>query len=1346
MKKLMLATALVASAAAFADPAVLQAGSPESMSALNAISFEGYTAGDTFANGDPEKDEEGTAQSGNGYFFYEGDGLDGSSVKAFGGDNATAPNITRPRYFAMATPNANYLDLSTEGGVLWRSINAIIQGGTPEAPTYSLGNEKAIAADGIYLDTLVQFTPTEDGGTPEVTSDDKLVIWLNVDSSGGSPVTNLMVRAAYIDDSGTSTSATPSNFVVNTASPIVAGQWYRLTIKAIADATQCKTKNGEYNLSGITGFEIYLDGVQLAATTTTIGNGYIDRATDSGEYGWLDQGTDADFVTYLQSGKMFPSLKGETSTDTIQGIGFKGSGALDDIVWTEDDPFAAVALQFTLTWPAGVTPVSYTIGDAEGVLFEGTETSPLALSGVMSGTTVTFTFRNADGATKTMSLEAAANAHEIDASTATYEWADYLGDAVAGAYTIDDANDLDMLRKGVAANLATLGETFKQTANIDMTSEAAFAGIGTYASNLTKGVPFCGTYDGQGYKISNVTFTKRSYAGIFNQVKGGTIKDLTVENISFPELPYIVNTSPVITTNEYGGAIIGNAGLGATLLRLEAKGTFGSASYPATHNVAGIAVRVCGGASNVVNGVTMLETLVKDCTNSATLYGNYTKAGGITALTQDQNGVPNDYVKFEGCVNNGTITMDALSTGNTAGRDGLAGILAYVADGTKLENCVNNGTMTSTLTTAKIGGIIGWAQGRTLDDLGGNANPAAAKMIGDPAGSTITGFKYATVANNVATTVLPPLTVGATYLLEGAVGASDDTGVTLADGQTIAFDAALGYTFAGTVGAAAPLVAIPSTSGSVTTYTAGYFPRTSTAGQNGTSNPFELADADDLQALKAAFAANDAYKAYNYKVVNDIDATDLGYWDGIGVQGTANSGLKGVLDGGGYTISNLKFSAGKYRGFFNRMDGATIKDLTINVTDIQASGDEYGFAAFVGNMDSSKLLNCTATGTIGTTAKPAMHTCGGLAVKVNKAGVFVDCTNRINIVCALPDNPKVGGIVGLAQGAALTNCWNEGNLTIATLTCTNAANGVAGLIGYVQTNPVTIYGGGNAGTIQKTDDVGLPAAYNVPWKKDVNVASIIVMSSKAVTVSGGTVAQANMASVANRANISGLDFATVDGDVATFVADNALALNGSYKVMSAGATATFAFAEAGTIAFDTALFTPTYAITAAEGLTLTDATSGTVKTYTAAAPQPAYPTYLESADATIKGKYDTWKVTYGADVNSQYEAAFLLNADPQNLPVGAAYLKIASITQVSGGWELEIVSDAATLTAQNGTAYVGNGYLAIKYASDLATLASGGTSVNLPVTVTNGKITVTVTAEGAKFMKATLSTTPVVQQ
>ena len=1266
MKKLMFATALVASAAAFAAP-------------INAISFEGYSADATVGN---TADTPDTSGGDNGmYFYFDGTG-DGSAVKAFGSGDVATPQITRPLYFASASPNANYLELSTEGGILWRSINTVNSEEVGGDTTYSLGDPVDIAATGTYLDTLVQFTPTEGGNAPTTESDDKLAIWLNVDSSVTPNVTNLMVKA-NLYDFGEAPSAAEATFTLAPATgtkEIVAGEWYRLTIKAIRNV-MTTDENGV-----IPAFEIYVDGIQMRATTAQFTSAMVTQLSGM-------NALSEDAAAAIAANKLFPSLQemgNQGDIPQLQGIGFKGSGALDDIVWTTDDPFDVPAAAFTLTWPAGVTPVSYTIDGGTPVSISS-ESSPFSIpGGVVPGSTVAFSFTNADGATKTMEVEASSSVTDIDAEDAVYVWADYLGPAVNGAYTIDDANDLDMLRKGVAAGLSTTGETFNQTANIDMASAGPFAGIGTYKANLTQGVPFTGTYDGQGYKISNVTFTQRTYAGVFNQVKGGTIKDLTVENISFPELPFIVPGTTPVTTNEYGGAIVGNAGLGATLLRLEAKGTFGSASYPATHNVAGIAVRVCGGASNVVNGVTMLETLVKDCTNSATLYGNYTKAGGITALTQDQNGVPNDYVKFEGCVNNGTITMDALipSTYNVAGRDGLSGILAYVADGTQIKDCVNNGTMTSTLEAAKVGGIVGWAQGRTLDDLGGNANPAAAKMIGSPSGSTITGFEYATVDDGVATTITGAPVAGGTYLLERNVAASETPVATLtAVGDTISFDTALGYTFAGTVaGSGAAGYPTASTSGTVTTYTAGYFPRTATAGQDGSAaNPFEIADEDDLLALQAAVDAN---VGRNLSYVQTADIALTAAWGGIGVKGGKdkatdtpedyNAGaFMGVYDGGNYTISNFVMENGTdYGALFNSIYQATVKNLKLSwgsstlCANSSSSGGDTG-ASFVGVAKESTLQNLTTLAGSVTTVS-ASKDMGGI-VGYLMAGSTVDsCTNELNIASLINTKRKCGGIAIITQGgsgsAIIRNCKNSGTVT--------AAN-KGGILGYV-------------GVATEIDGCENTAALQ-----------LFHFQSGSITASGVNKGNATVASNDKSGGVSGLYFATVDGDVATFVADNALALNGSYKVMSAGATATFAFAEAGTIAFDTALFTPTYAITAAEGLTLTDATSGTVTTYTAAGAGGGYKVVISGSDVAITPQDGDLEALATAGVNTNsvdaVNAALATTIEGTSIPAwqalflgvapttnGLETVAIKSITiNAEGNVEIEM-ADGVTLKTGRG--------------------------------------------------------------
>ena len=1022
----------------------------------------------------------------------------------------------------------------------------------------------------VYIDTLAQFSVLKAGESAPEADDAKLLLWLQEDIDDGVTTTNLHVRGGYYGDLD---NPTPKSYKLNAEGQ--PGVWYRVTIKSYKNIANENIEDWFISVD-IPAFVISIDGNEVSASEAIIGSGDLsDYCPSIGGGDASEDCFNSDILALIQANKLIPAM-GRATSATVSQIAFKGNGAIDDLVVSANDPSS-----FLLSWPAGLTSVSYSLGQDPAPFAPLTPADGSSNITAVAGTSITLT-GSAGFLTKTVSgTVTAGGSLSLPDLGIVYFFPQTNTAGQDGTadhpYEIADEAGLKALQAAVSAGVGA-NLCYVQTLDINMANAGPFEGIGTYADNPTNGVPFVGTYDGDGYKISNVTFTDRAYAGIFNQVNGpGTIKNLTVEDATF------VGED---TTKSYSASIIGNAGNGATLLNLVAAGSFGSANKPGNHNMAGIAIRLSGGGSG---------TLVKDCTNNAAIYGTYTKLGGICAITQHK--VAGEAVTFDGCVNNGTLTMPS---GSTAGRDGLAGIVAYSADDTALTNCVNAGTMSTTLANAtNVAELVGYQQSYSLLDQGGNKADASKAMLGEGKGATVTGFKYATVESGIATTVLPPLAVGNTYLLEGSVAASETPVATLASGETISFDTALGYSFAGNVAAEAPLVAIPSTSGTLITYSAGYFPRTATAGQDGSAeHPFELADADDLVALKAAFAADASYRSLNYKVVANIDATSLGYWDGIGTQGTANSGLNGgTLDGDGHTISNLKFSTGKYRGFFNRMDNATITNLTINVTDIQeTTAAEHGYAAFVGNMKASKLVDCVATGTIGTTAKPAMHTCGGFAVKVDSAGVFVNCTNHIDIVCSLTDNPKIGGIVGLMQGGALTNCWNDGDITITCKKCANSANGAGGLIGYAQTSAVTIHHSGNAGTVQSTDTTANGG------DADIKVGTIIgLQQSSTATITGDTTAQADATPAGAKTNVNGLNFATVDGNVATFVADAPFSAGNTYKVMLDGATATFAFTEAGTISFDTNLVQAvTFAITAAEGLTLTDATANGVVTYTAA--------------------------------------------------------------------------------------------------------------------------------------------------
>lgn len=423
----------------------------------------------------------------------------------------------------------------------------------------------------------------------------------------------------------------------------------------------------------------------------------------------------------------------------------------------------------------------------------------------------------------------------IPAPTALEGWGFYLGRPVNDAYTVDNVDDLNKLREGVAAGVATANVTFKQTADIDMASAGAFAGIGTYAKVPTAGTPFLGTYDGQGFKISNVTRAAGNTVGIFNQVgPSGVIENLVVENMSFDDS----------LTGEYGCAIVGNAGGGATLRNLTAAGTFGSASKPSTHNMAGIVVRLSPGATAGA------ATTIDSCTNNATIYGGYTKLGGINAIVQNQTGFKDGKVVFVNCANNGTLVCKLTATDVT----GNAGIVGYIA-GTNVEltGCYGNGAITNEdgANTDKDGALVGWTYDGTIKDNGGNAAPAGKKMIGTWGNATETGFLYATVADGVATTISGSIAAGGSYLLEGNAAPT----IALAKDESIAFDTALGYTLTETgITAASGLEVNKSTSGTVTTYTAAEPALQPIVPDQGGSA--EYADADAATAAAAAINAD----------------------------------------------------------------------------------------------------------------------------------------------------------------------------------------------------------------------------------------------------------------------------------------------------------------------------------------------------------------------------------------------------------------------------------------------------------------------------------------------------------
>ncbi|MBR4653925.1 MAG: hypothetical protein IKO72_11260 [Kiritimatiellae bacterium] len=465
----------------------------------------------------------------------------------------------------------------------------------------------------------------------------------------------------------------------------------------------------------------------------------------------------------LNSGVGYYSLEADT---TVKEIGFRGSGAIDDFVARTTDPYYSGA---------------YAARIGEGLDCERYANYSDALADALATTTT--------NASVAITL---ANDTTINGSSSV-------------PYVIEDLACLLAFQKAMLDNPAVRSLCYVQTADIDMSSVDEFVGIGTTdTGGPAKGVPFAGTYDGQGHKIANVKLSWRKYAGVFNQVNGATIKNLIGENIGFA----------ATGSGEHGCAMVGN-GI-ATLENLLSRYT-GGFSVTNTHNSGGIMVRAEGDSAFI------------NCTNEADLVCCRDKMGGICCFIAPAS---NCTVTFTGCVNTGSYTLVTPPAESTykPGSNGFAGILGYAqgAGDISMQNCENTGAFVNNLDTTQYNNVVRNAEllgfnhcSGTVNDLGGNKFNAANKAVHSKDTGTI-GFKYATVDNNVATTTTT-LAKDTTYLLLWDVAASETPVFTLqAAGDYIAFDTSGGYTFAGTVAVADPNMVDVSaaTVGTVTTYTA----------------------------------------------------------------------------------------------------------------------------------------------------------------------------------------------------------------------------------------------------------------------------------------------------------------------------------------------------------------------------------------------------------------------------------------------------------------------------------------------------------------------------------------------
>lgn len=182
--------------------------------------------------------------------------------------------------------------------------------------------------------------------------------------------------------------------------------------------------------------------------------------------------------------------------------------------------------------------------------------------------------------------------------------------------------------------------------------------------------------------------------------------------------------------------------------------------------------------------------------------------------------------------------------------------------------------------------------------------------------------------------------------------------------------------------------------------------------------------------------------------------------------GNSSTKFSGTFDGKNHTISNLKTS-GQYSGLFGYVNGATIQNLTVNVTNNAGATSAGGLVGAVNG--TTKIRNCTVNGTISGT-----HQVGGFVGFAQ--GVYQDntlvlpcnlmiegCTNNATVTTTSQyssDNNRTsaGGFVGYVNaGATVTiesytdeNSQTKKSTNNGKISTTSSADnkGVGGFVGY----------------------------------------------------------------------------------------------------------------------------------------------------------------------------------------------------------------------------------------------------------------------------------------------------------
>ena len=251
------------------------------------------------------------------------------------------------------------------------------------------------------------------------------------------------------------------------------------------------------------------------------------------------------------------------------------------------------------------------------------------------------------------------------------------------------------------------------------------------------------------------------------------------------------------------------------------------------------------------------------------------------------------------------------------------------------------------------------------------------------------------------------------------------------------------------------------------------------SGGKGTEEePYLISMATDMADLSEAVNDKYTYEGKFFKMTDDIDLSEIENLTPIGNNfGAAGATIKtfcGTFDGNGHTLTNLHMSyQGKEKigvALFGVIQGATIKNLTIDNSSIQSDALTGGFvAAAMGG----KVLNCHLGENVTINSTHQAYAAGIVCGAFGDSVVISDCSSRARISAV---GMGVAGIIASCgvNGNVVNRCVNYGELS-------SNAGVVGGIVGQVEDGgSVSIKDCANFGKVTSPTNAGGIAALLSP--------------------------------------------------------------------------------------------------------------------------------------------------------------------------------------------------------------------------------------------------------------------------